>query len=95
MFAFALWDRREHRLTLVRDRLGIKPLYYGWAGSVFLFGSELKALKAHPAFRAEIDRGALALYLRYNYIPAPYTIYTGFRKLLPGTILTLTGKSTG
>jgi asparagine synthase (glutamine-hydrolysing) len=95
MFAFALWDRRECRLTLVRDRLGIKPLYYGWAGSVFLFGSELKALKAHPAFQAEIDRGALALYLRHNYIPAPYTIYTGFCKLLPGTILTLAGNQLG
>jgi asparagine synthase (glutamine-hydrolysing) len=95
MFAFALWDRREGRLTLVRDRLGIKPLYYGWAGSVFLFGSELKALKAHPAFRAGIDRGALALYLRHNYIPAPYTIYTGFCKLLPGTILTLAGNQLG
>ena len=89
MFAFAVWDRHERRLTLVRDRLGIKPLYYGWAGSAFLFGSELKALKAHPAFHAEIDRGALALYLRFNYIPAPYTIYTGFRKLLPGMTLTL------
>jgi len=95
MFAFALWDRHECQLTLVRDRLGIKPLYYGWAGSVFLFGSELKALKAHPAFRAEIDRGALALYLRHNYIPAPYTIYRGFCKLLPGTILTLTGNQSG
>jgi asparagine synthase (glutamine-hydrolysing) len=95
MFAFALWDRRECRLTLVRDRLGIKPLYYGWAGSVFLFGSELKALKAYPAFQAEIDRGALALYLRHNYIPAPYTIYTGFCKLLPGTILTLAGNQLG
>jgi asparagine synthase (glutamine-hydrolysing) len=95
MFAFALWDRRERRLSLVRDRLGIKPLYYGWSGKVFLFGSELKALKAHPAFQAEIDRGALALYLRHNYIPAPYTIYTGFYKLLPGTILTLAGNQLG
>jgi asparagine synthase (glutamine-hydrolysing) len=91
MFAFALWDCRESRLTLGRDRLGIKPLYYGWVGGVFLFGSELKALKAHPNFRAEIDRGALALYLRHNCIPAPYTIYRGFCKLLPGTILTLAG----
>jgi asparagine synthase (glutamine-hydrolysing) len=89
MFAFALWDCHEHSLTLVRDRLGIKPLYYGWAGSVFLFGSELKAVKAHPAFHADIDRGALALYLRHSNIPAPYTVYTGFRKLLPGTILTI------
>jgi len=95
MFAFALWDRGEHRLSLVRDRLGIKPLYYGWSGNIFLFGSELKALKAHPAFQAEIDRDALALYLRHNYIPAPYTIYAGFRKLLPGTILTLAGNQPG
>ncbi len=95
MFAFALWDRRERQLSLVRDRLGIKPLYYGRAGNVFLFGSELKALKAHPAFRAEIDRGALALYLRHNYIPAPYTIYTGFCKLLPGATLTLAGNQVG
>jgi asparagine synthase (glutamine-hydrolysing) len=95
MFAFALWDRSERQLTLVRDRLGIKPLYYGRAGSVFLFGSELKALKAHPAFWAEIDRGALALYLRHNCIPAPHTIYKGIRKLLPGTILTLAGNRPG
>ncbi len=95
MFAIALWDRRERLLHLVRDRLGIKPLYYGWTGGVFVFGSELKALKAHPAFRAEIDRDALALYLRHNYIPAPYTIYKGIRKLLPGTTLTLTGSQAG
>ncbi|MBE3039506.1 MAG: asparagine synthase (glutamine-hydrolyzing), partial [Chloroflexi bacterium] len=91
MFAFALWDRQERQLHLVRDRLGIKPLYYGRAGQAFLFGSELKALRAHPAFRGEIDRNALALYLRHNAIPAPYTIYTNFYKLLPGTILTLFG----
>lgn len=91
MFAFALWDRREHSLNLVRDRFGIKPLYYGWSGNVFLFGSELKALKAHPAFHAGIDRDALALYLRHNCIPTPYTIYTGLRKLLSGSILTLSG----
>jgi asparagine synthase (glutamine-hydrolysing) len=95
MFAFALWDCQERCLTLVRDRLGIKPLYYGWAGSVFLFGSELKAVKAHPAFHADIDRDALALYLRHNCIPAPYTVYTGFRKLMPGTILTFKGNQPG
>ncbi len=95
MFAFALWDRRDHKLSLVRDRLGIKPLYYGWCGSTLLFGSELKALKAHPAFQPGIDRNALALYLRHNCIPAPYTIYTGFHKLMPGTLLTLTGSSPG
>jgi len=91
MFAIALWDRQERQLHLVRDRLGIKPLYYGRAGQTFLFGSELKALRAHPAFRDEIDRNALALYLRHNAIPAPYTIYTNICKLLPGTILTLSG----
>jgi asparagine synthase (glutamine-hydrolysing) len=91
MFAFALWDCREHCLTLVHDRFCIKPLYYGWSGNVFLFGSELKAMKAHPAFHSGIDRDALALFLRRNCIPASYTIYTGICKLLPGTILTLTG----
>ena len=95
MFAFALWDRQTHRLTLVRDRLGIKPLYFGWAGSILLFGSELKALKAHPAFHAKIDRDALALYLRFNYIPAPFTIYQGFHKLLPGTFITFAGNQAG
>ncbi|MFP5264499.1 MAG: asparagine synthase (glutamine-hydrolyzing) [Blastocatellia bacterium] len=89
MFGFALWDRRERVMYLVRDRLGEKPLYYGWAGDVFLFGSELKALRAHPAWRGEIDRDAVALLMRHNYIPAPYSIYKGIYKLLPGTILTL------
>ena len=91
MFAFALWDRNTKCLTLARDRLGEKPLYYGWQGDVFLFGSELKALKAHPAFRAEIDRNALALFLRHNAIPAPYSIYQGIHKLPPGTFLQLHG----
>jgi len=90
MFAFALWDRQEHRLTLARDRVGIKPLYYGWMNHVFLFGSELKALKANPAFRAEINRDALSLYLRHNYIPAPHSIYRQIYKLQPGTFLSIT-----
>jgi asparagine synthase (glutamine-hydrolysing) len=93
MFAIALWDRQSHTLTLARDRMGEKPLYYGWQGSgnelVFLFGSELKALKAHPAFAADIDRGALCLLLRHNYIPAPYSIYQGIAKLEPGCLLTV------
>lgn len=89
MFAFALWDRADQVLTLARDRMGEKPLYYGWQGNTFLFGSELKALKAHSAFQGEIDRAALTLLLRHNCIPAPYSIYKGIRKLLPGTYLNL------
>src|SRR5712691_1297903 len=89
MFAFALWDSKEHVLHLVRDRLGEKPLYYGWMGDLFLFASELKALVAHPAWAGEIDRDALALLLRFNYVPAPYCIYKGVFKQLPGTILSL------
>lgn len=87
MFAFALWDRVERQLILVRDRLGEKPLYYGWCGDTFLFGSELKALCAHPLWRGDIDRGALASYLRYGYVPLPHSIYRGVCKLLPGTWL--------
>lgn len=89
MFAFALWDRHERALHLVRDRLGIKPLYYGLAAKTFLFGSELKALRAHPDFVSEIDRDALALQMRYSYIPQPYSIYRGIYKLKPGCILTV------
>jgi asparagine synthase (glutamine-hydrolysing) len=89
MFAFALWDRKEKKLQLVRDRLGIKPLYYGYQSGVFLFGSELKALIKHPNFTREIDRDSLSLFFRHNVIPAPYTIYKGIHKLPPGTILSL------
>lgn len=89
MFAFALWDRRDRQLHLVRDRLGEKSLYYGWIGPAFLFGSELKSLTAYPGFRASIDRSALALYFRHNCIPAPYSIYNGILKLPPATVLTL------
>lgn len=95
MFAFALWDRAERTLHLGRDRLGEKPLYYGRMGSTFLFGSELKALKAHPAFRGEVDREALALFMRYGWVPGPYSIYVGVRKLPPGTTLTVSDPGTG
>ncbi|HEY7877390.1 MAG TPA: asparagine synthase (glutamine-hydrolyzing), partial [Gemmatimonadaceae bacterium] len=89
MFAFALWDRKEHQLHLVRDRLGEKPMYYGWMGETFLFGSELKALRAHPAWHGAIDRVALDALLRFDFIPAPLSIYTNIKKLLPGSVLTL------
>lgn len=93
MFAIALWDRQTCTLTLARDRIGEKPLYYGWQGSdnegVFLFGSELKSLKEHPAFAANIDRDALCLLLRHNYIPAPHSIYQGIAKLEPGCLLSV------
>jgi len=89
MFAFALWDRAERRLTLARDRLGEKPLYYGRNGGRFLFGSELKALTGHPGWKGELDRDALAAYLRLCYIPSPYSIYRGVSKLEPGTYATL------
>lgn len=93
MFAFAVWDRHTNELTLGRDRLGEKPLYYGWQGAgthaSFLFGSELKALKAHPIFAADIDRDALCLLMRHNYIPAPYSIYQGISKLEAGCLLSL------
>ncbi len=87
MFAFALWDRRDRRLVLARDRLGIKPLYWGRIGPLFLFGSELKALRAQGEWRPEIDRAAIAAYLRYNYIPAPHSIYKRIQKLEPGCLL--------
>jgi asparagine synthase (glutamine-hydrolysing) len=93
MFALALWDREQRLLTLARDRMGEKPLYYGWQSDAFLFGSELKALKAHPAFHANIDRGALALLLRHNYVPAPYSIYEGICKLPAGTYLQVTAEN--
>jgi len=89
MFAFAVWDREERRLHLVRDRLGLKPLYYGVQGNTFLFGSELKALRAHPRFVADVDRDAIARFLRFSYVPAPWSIYQGIGKLPPGSVLTV------
>lgn len=90
MFAFALWDRQEQVLTLARDRVGEKPLYWGWQDDVLLFGSELSAVKAYPGFRAVVDRNSLALMLRRNCIPAPYSIYMGISKLRPGHYVSLT-----
>lgn len=93
MFAFAIWDKKNCSLTLARDRMGEKPLYYGWQGQnatkTFLFGSELKSLKQHPAFDGEINRNSIALQLRHNCIPDPYSIYKNIYKLLPGHYLQL------
>jgi asparagine synthase (glutamine-hydrolysing) len=93
MFAIAAWDCDLRRLYLVRDRLGVKPLYYGFAGRTFLYGSELKALRRHRDFSAGIDRAALQLYLRFTYVPAPRSIYEGIAKLTPGTILSFDAES--
>ena len=90
MFAFALWDRRGRTLSLVRDRFGEKPLYYGWAGRDFVFGSELKVIRAHPAFDNAIDRQALRLFASLTCVPAPLSIYRRVFKLQPGCILTVT-----
>ncbi|HYL35400.1 MAG TPA: asparagine synthase (glutamine-hydrolyzing) [Bryobacteraceae bacterium] len=89
MFALALWDRREQVLHLARDRFGEKPLYYGWAGASFVFGSELKALRLYPGLPAEINRDALVLLFRHGYIPGPHSIYQGVSKLPPATCLTV------
>src|ERR1043166_5465250 len=89
MFAFALWDRHEQRLHLVRDRLGIKPLYYGYVDGSFVFASELKAIRAFPGFQSIIDRDSLAAYMRCAYVPVPYSIYQDIHQLPPGHILTL------
>jgi asparagine synthase (glutamine-hydrolysing) len=89
MFALALWDRRDERLHMARDRIGKKPLYYGWFGDTFVFGSELKCLRAHPGFRSDVDRNVLALYLSTSYISAPHTIYEGVSKLPAGTFMSV------
>ena len=93
MFAFALWDKVEHCVTLARDRFGEKPLYYGWVGNgtqcAFVFGSELKALRVFPLFDNPINRAALALYLQHCVVPAPHSIYDNIFKLQPGSMLTL------
>jgi asparagine synthase (glutamine-hydrolysing) len=89
MFAFAVWDRQERRLHLVRDRVGVKPLYYAPSSEVLLFSSELKAMAAVEGFPLDVSRDALSLYTRYAYVPAPYTIYEGVFKVRPGTIVSI------
>ena len=93
MFAMALWDRRERTLYLVRDRVGIKPLYWAEFDGRLLFGSELKALRADRSWTPELDRDALLSFLRFGYVPAPDTIYRGVHKLPPGTILRVSAGS--
>ena len=93
-FAVAVWDAQERSLTLIRDRLGVKPLYYGWAKGTFVFSSELKAFLVHPDFSPSVHRGALALYLRHSYVPSPLSIYEGIRKLPPGCFLEIPTGST-
>lgn len=91
MFAFALWDRQQRVLTLARDRFGEKPLYWSRSGGALLFGSELKALAAHPGWQGGIDRDALALFMRLGWIPAPHTIHPGVFKLPPGHVMQVSG----
>ena len=95
MFAFAIWDRQLRTLSLVRDRFGEKPLYYGWVGRDFVFASELKAIRAHPSFAGEIDRRAVHLFAARTYIPAPLSVYRGIFKLEPGCILSVTADAVG
>ena len=92
MFAFALWDEKKEQLWVCRDRLGIKPLVYYWDGKHFAFASEIKALLCDPQVSKELDFDALQLYLTFSYIPAPYTIFKGIRKLSPGHFLLLKEK---
>lgn len=89
MFAIALWDRAENELHLIRDRLGEKPLYWGYLGKNLVFGSELKALRRHPDWDRPIDRNALTLLLRHGYIPAPRSIYEGISKVTPGVVISI------
>jgi len=91
MFAFALWDARDETLFAARDHLGVKPFHYAWDGATFVFGSEIKALLAHPAVPADLDLAALRLYLECQFIPAPHSIFAGIRKLPPGHSLRLHG----
>ena len=87
MFAIAVWNIKTKKLYLIRDRFGEKPLYYGWSNGIFLFGSELKALRSYKGFNNEIDRSSLSLYMQYMYVPSPYSIFKDIYKLDPGCIL--------
>ncbi|MCC6469019.1 MAG: asparagine synthase (glutamine-hydrolyzing) [Alphaproteobacteria bacterium] len=89
MFAIALWDRQARRLTLVRDRLGIKPVYYAESAERLVFGSELKEFAVAPDWKPELDADAVAAYMRFGYVPQPHTIYRGVRKLAPGHMLSI------
>ena len=93
MFAIALWDKRNKNLSLACDRIGEKPLYYGWVNDQFVFASELKSIKKFPEFKNSIDRNSLALFLRFNSIPAPHSIYQNIYKLEPGQIIQLHSES--
>lgn len=93
MFAFALWDRQDRTLTLARDRVGKKPLYYGRCGQSVAFASELKAFLVHPDFTGDIDREGLGLFLKYGWVPTPYCIYGNLRKLMPGSYVTVSAQS--
>ena len=93
MFAFALWDKEKKSLHLSRDRIGEKPLYYGWMGGLLLFGSELKALRKHPAWKGEVDPDTLALFMQYGYVPTPHSIYKNIFKVQPATIATFNQNS--
>ncbi len=92
MYSFAIWDKQYQELTIVRDRFGEKPLYYGWIDEAFFFSSELKAIKSNPIINLDIDRNSIAMLLKYSYIPAPYSIYKNIYKLKPGTYLTISLK---
>tara|TARA_B100001057_G_scaffold490678_1_gene579430 strand:- start:3376 stop:5295 length:1920 start_codon:yes stop_codon:yes gene_type:complete len=93
MFAIALWDKSSNKLSLACDRIGEKPLYYGWVNNQFVFSSELKSIKVFPGFNNSIDRNSLALFLRFNSIPAPYSIYKDIFKLEPGQIVEINSQS--
>ena len=91
MFAFAIWDTRQQRLFIARDRLGIKPLYYRLTPDCFLFGSEIKVILTHPGVAPELNREVLAEYLAFGYPSGPDTFFLGIRKLMPGHTLALEG----